>query len=510
MTSASKTLFKSSTARLTLFISNIIIGFLMMPFLVHSLGDEAYGVWALAVSIVSFYNLMDAGIASSLQRFLIHAIHGEEHDEASIALSTSIVLSSAIGVVILLVTLILTQFASLLVDSQAHQDLFKITLFIVGIKVAIQLPMFPYYGKLIARYRYDIISYIQLASLLTRTLIIVLAINAGYGVLAVAVASTLTSIGESLTIASFARRYEPRLEFALANFRFERLRRYYHYGKYVFLIEVSDRIQSSFDDVVVSVTIGIAAVTHYTIALALVHYFSSSIQMIFGVISPLLNKYYKLKQWDNLREVFLITTEITTSGSILLGGLILLLGKPFVTLWMGDEYADIYPALVVLCIGAMFAKTLTPGIFTLLAIAKHRYYAFISLGAALSNLALSIVLAQYLGILGVALGTLIPSLVITVILLPRYLCRQIEISVWSYYRILLRSATAGALVLVPAYLLTRDLDLANLPALILTGFLVSLIYAAVQLRFVISRNTAGYIAEGVPAPIAPIVRYLSA
>src|SRR2546426_10406890 len=50
----------------------------------------------------------------------------------------------------------------------------------------------------------------------------------------------------------------------------------------------------------------------------------------------------------------------------------------------------------------------------------------------LANLALSIALVQWYGILGVALGTAIPMALVSLFVLPVYVCRLLKLRLWTY------------------------------------------------------------------------------
>ena len=46
--------------------ANMAVGFFLAPFIVHRLGNAAYGVWVLAVSSVNYLSLLDLGMRSSV------------------------------------------------------------------------------------------------------------------------------------------------------------------------------------------------------------------------------------------------------------------------------------------------------------------------------------------------------------------------------------------------------------------------------------------------------------
>ncbi|MES9834611.1 MAG: polysaccharide biosynthesis C-terminal domain-containing protein, partial [Candidatus Thiodiazotropha sp. DIVDIV] len=64
---------------------------------------------------------------------------------------------------------------------------------------------------------------------------------------------------------------------------------------------------------------------------------------------------------------------------------------------------------------------------------KHKMLAFFRIGEAVANLVLSIVLLHLYGIAGVALGTAIPHIILTAIILPIYTTRVIGMDLFRYY-----------------------------------------------------------------------------
>src|SRR5882762_7953282 len=48
---------------------NVAVGFFLSPFILHHLGDEAFGLWVLIFSLTGYYGLFDFGIRSSLIRY---------------------------------------------------------------------------------------------------------------------------------------------------------------------------------------------------------------------------------------------------------------------------------------------------------------------------------------------------------------------------------------------------------------------------------------------------------
>jgi len=48
---------------------NVLVGIFLSPYILHRLGDEAFGLWVLIFSITGYYGLFDLGIRSSIVRY---------------------------------------------------------------------------------------------------------------------------------------------------------------------------------------------------------------------------------------------------------------------------------------------------------------------------------------------------------------------------------------------------------------------------------------------------------
>ena len=47
-------------------IANVVFGILLTPYILHHLGDEAFGVWILVANLVGHCGLLDGGVRALL------------------------------------------------------------------------------------------------------------------------------------------------------------------------------------------------------------------------------------------------------------------------------------------------------------------------------------------------------------------------------------------------------------------------------------------------------------
>ena len=86
---------------------NVSVGVFLTPFILHRLGDVAYGIWVLIFSITGYYGLFDLGIRSSIVRYASKFTATDSKDELAKLISTSLFTYGGVGILSLLITMVL-------------------------------------------------------------------------------------------------------------------------------------------------------------------------------------------------------------------------------------------------------------------------------------------------------------------------------------------------------------------------------------------------------------------
>jgi O-antigen/teichoic acid export membrane protein len=185
--------------------------------------------------------------------------------------------------------------------------------------------------------------------------------------------------------------------------------------------------------------------------------------------------------FQQIRDKFLFTSKLNTVISIFIGGSILIFGKAFILTWMGDQYLDSCYVLLVLTVGLIFNTIqLTPATL-LYGISKHKVYSILMVAEGLIHLALSLLLVRRYGILGVAVGSAIPMLINSVVIIPVYANRVIGLRLWEYARVVGKGIIFGALIHVASWLIIRNLILNSYMRIFILG-------SATSAAFIISNT----------------------
>ena len=414
---------------------NILVGIFISPYLVHHLGDDAFGLWFLVFSITGYYGLFDLGIRSSIVRYVATYSATQNQEELNRLLSTALFTYSGIGALAILITLA----GSFYVDS-----IFRISpqflhtarwlFLIVGSAVSLGFPMGVFGGVLEGLQRFYLLNFTSIGATVLRAVSIVIAVRHGYGLLAVALITVSMPLLSGLVNATVVLSILP-LRLHLNNVSRDSLRRIATYSSSTFIIIVAARLRFKTDAMVIGTFLSSAAITYFVIGSRLVDYAGEVVSGLAQVFVPMASKSDATGDLAGLRKIFVTGNRASALIIFPMAVILIILGKSVIQVWVGARYiATSYPVLLVLLIPTTLMLAQSASGRVLFGMARHKNLAIITLLEGSANLLLSIFLVTRFGILGDAVGTAIPLLCTTLFFLPRHLCRILNLRIAVYVR----------------------------------------------------------------------------
>jgi O-antigen/teichoic acid export membrane protein len=120
----------------------------------------------------------------------------------------------------------------------------------------------------------------------------------------------------------------------------------------------------------------------------------------------------------------------------------------------------------------------------MMGLGKPKIPTFAYLGAGLLNLVLSVALIGPYGLAGVAVGTAIPNVLFSIVVLV-VACRELEVSLASYVKYVVpRAALAGVPILALLIWCRDGLHVQSLPGLVAAGSSMLLLFGVMAIVFV--------------------------
>ncbi|MGA9041490.1 MAG: oligosaccharide flippase family protein [Terriglobales bacterium] len=423
-----------------------VVGFFLMPFLVHGLGDRMYGYWALVGAVLGFYGILDLGISPAVAFQLAKAIGKGDGESPNRTLSTAVVAFSVLGLIALAITAVVAACCQWFIANPADVGVFRAVLVIMGLGFALGFPGRAFMGGVYAHLRNDLIALVAILGLILRTSLIVVVLMKGKGLIGLALVSLITEGAMYLANYLILRKVQKglRISFALADK--DVFKELLHYGGYSVVIRVGDQLRFAVDSWMVAAFVGLSAVAHYTIASRLSAYFLTFIVSAVGLLQSWFSQLLGSQDYVGIRKMLTFGTKIACALSTIVMVSFILYGRVFISEWMGPFYVDAYWPSVIL-IAALFCDLAQqPSVAYLMGVSRHRYLAFQTLGEGVANLLLSMHWARRYGMVGVSLGTLVPMVVAKLLLQPAYVCRHAGIPLRGYYvKVLGNSALVPAL-----------------------------------------------------------------
>ncbi|HET7892390.1 MAG TPA: oligosaccharide flippase family protein [Candidatus Sulfotelmatobacter sp.] len=414
---------------------NVLAGIFLSPYILHHLGDEAFGLWVLIFSVTGYYGLFDLGIRSSIIRYVAKYSTVAQNDDLNRLINTALFSYSAIGAVALLITITLSfNVGSIFRISGDSIPVARWLFLMVGASVALGFPLGVFGGILEGLQRFYVLNITSVAATTMRALLIVIALHYGYGLLTVTLITVALPLFTSLINATIVLRVLP-LRFGTQHLSRESLRRIASYSGTTFIIIVATRLRFKTDALVIGTFLSSAAITYFTIGSRLVDYAGEVVSGLAQLFVPMSSKSDATGDLAGLRKIFVAGNRACALIIFPIAALLIILGKSVIEAWVGARYvATSYPVLLILVVPYTLMLAQSASTRVLFGMAKHRTLAIVILLEGASNLMLSILLVRPFGILGDAVGTAIPLACTTLVFLPRHLCRVLNLRIGVYLR----------------------------------------------------------------------------
>ena len=428
-------LFSGSAIRLVHLFSEIIIGFLLMPFLISELTDKWYGLWLLVASITGFFALLTLGLSSAVQRFLSYEISSESLGDYKQTISSALFIFTLTAFVVVALSLGIGQYTEYFVDDTDLQIIFSSLILVVGCNFAMRFFSTPFNAALTAEFHFTLVSFLEILGFLVKSILTVYFVKNDYGVIGVGYALLIGEAVANFAIAVLALYKLKYFRFSFRSIKKKKVLALYEFGLNSFIATLGVMLRFPLGNIVISGFVGLSAVTIYSIPVRLLSYADAFVHTTLGVLQPYFTKLYAEKKIEKLQEHFLLASKLSLAiGGVLTGGLIVF-GADFISLWV-NEYSETKLLTYILPLTLLFGICQQPSVMVLYALGKHRYFAYLNIAEAVVNISIAMILIHYIGVVGVALAVLIPMLFTKGWLLPRYVCRQLALPGQAYYLLL--------------------------------------------------------------------------
>lgn len=482
MSSKFKLILKGSSFRVIQTIVSIVIGLLMMPFLISTLGNDQYGLWIVIGSIVGTYYLLDLGFNQAVTRYVSQFIHQNDPAAANRIINTAIVVYSLLGVVVLIASIIAAFYgAESLMKNSENLTLAQIILIVSGLSLAFEFPSKAFTGIISAYMRYDFISIVRFSKSILDAILIYVFLSNGYGLVAMSIIMFVTGlIGTSIYV-WFTTSIFKELQFSWRLIELPVLREIFSFSKWVFFLDMNNMIRSKMDIWFISFYLSTGVLTVYYVAVRLIDYAIQLLTQATGITGPIFTEYYAKSENKKLITSFKFFFKINMLlASVVVIGFYLV-SESFIGIWMGDDFdiKSAYVCLLILSFGRLVTYMNNPVTSLLMTLKKHKICAYLSVvEMAVSALLCWILIPQY-GLIGAGIAISAPY-VIQAVILPLYAAQNIQMKM---YPVVIRVLVYYAISALIWYVLGKELiggAKLGITAIVLAAFAVLFVQVCIS------------------------------
>lgn len=394
--------------------TRLAVGLILFPILFRHMTREQFGFWSLLWGIVTYTVLMDFGIGSTARIEVARRAHHDDWSALNALLSTmfwsyALVFAGIIGTVLAIRPWALTWLGV------GNNPEFSNAYIIFAVTIGLSVPLGLVGEILRGLQRMDIVCMWWSIGQVANLGLLSLGVYAGWPfdmmVLASAVATAGPTIGMTLDLKALV----PQLSLAPRLFDLSRLRPVLAFSIVAYLLSIANLVIARTDQLVIGLCLGISTVAIYQAGFKVADVYGFGLLQIGELLSPAAAQSREMHDHHDL--VNLLTRSIR--GTALVGTplfvLCLIYLRPMIHLLTGlSPVPNVYWLVGVVLLVGRFSSLLTHSCAcpVFLGAGYERKLLGMTLSEAAANLGLSLVLAYRLGVVGVALGTAIPAVLI--------------------------------------------------------------------------------------------------
>jgi len=322
-------------------VANTLYVLASVPLALHFLQKREFGLWALAMQLSGYLQLIDVGMSASVSRHLIdHKDKRTEGDYGGMIQTGALVLFVQ-GFLVLLggALLVILGVRLLNIDPDLERS-FKVVILVQCVIIAADFPARLFGHVLIAHQRSDFANYAQIGFFFISYAVLWYCFAHGLGIFSLVwanVAGWLT-VTSSNTAACFALKMLPSRG-AWGRASWSKFRDLFSYGKDVFWIALGTQMINASQTIVVTRSLGLSAAAVWSVCTRTYTLTNQLVWRPFDSSYPMLSEMVARGEKERLLHRFRSLVTLTSSLSVVAAVMFALCNRSFVALWTHGSIA---------------------------------------------------------------------------------------------------------------------------------------------------------------------------
>lgn len=320
---------------------NMAVSILFVPVYIHFLGINGYGIYSFLLLFFSWVTILQAGVDPAVTRMTAKYVAEKSYININPLLAASlmfqIITASLIGGVFILSSDFLATF--IIKEETAFLDETRIALHYAGINIVILMCRNVYIALFMGLQRYDISSFYDAFFNLLASLLAVLALWIGYGIVGMIVVRLIVNILSIAVLHYVAKKMVSSFRLSLRISK-ELLKEIYNYASWIVAGRINRLAVSALPPIFIGMYIGPSGIAYYNISSRIVLTLNNLLASSISVIFPFVSELKTLKETGRIRSAYLRMNRFLSLISTPLYCFGVIYSWDLLYLWLGPEIAN--------------------------------------------------------------------------------------------------------------------------------------------------------------------------
>jgi O-antigen/teichoic acid export membrane protein len=448
----SRALVRNTFFNLLMLMSNAIIYFLLIRFYLSCFGWARNGVWVLIGGLFRYRMVLGLGLNSAINRRIPMYLAKDDEEGIRKVVSTALFFFSIMALVLVVLTIVLSVKIGdwFSIPPELVPEASVLTL-VVGLGFAASTPLQLTTAVLSGMQRYDMVSIVTIIVLTLRTILTVMLLLHGYGLITLGLIYGISEIVARGVQHILARRLLPK---GYASWRYvDRvlLREMLFYGMNTFLYAVGALIIYRASQTIAGIYLEPSEVSQLDVAAAGLLLLSEFVQAFTSAIKPAISDLDARDDQEKVRLIAFLTQKYSLLILIPAAAFLMIMSREFLTVWIARTSGDttvvqsMATILTILTAGYCLLLSQHSNYLVLSGRGEHRVFGILTAVEAVLCVSIAVYSVKVLGwgLEGIAWSNLLPMALVAGVILPIYFNRKMKISAWDSIRHVWRPALLG-------------------------------------------------------------------
>lgn len=448
---------------LNLLIGNII-PFFYTPLMLSILGQDEYGIYTLANTVVGYLSLLSFGMGSAVIRYLTKYKALGEHKKEKQMFGLFTFLYSILAALVLILGCILAANIHVFYgDTLSSSQLDKMRILVVLCSVNSALAfVFSTYSSIVLVYeKYIFRQILNIFSTALAPVANIIVLLLGFKSIGMVLVSTLMAIAMFATNVIYCSKVI-KIKPEFHGMPFCELKSIFGFCAFTFLGSIVDMLFWTTDKAIIGATIGAAAVAVYNIGATFNSIVTSISTTISGVLTPkITTMIVKNASKQELTDLFIKVGRIQYIVVALVVSGFTVFGRQFINIWVGSSYDESYIIALLTLIPVTVPLIENTGLSIVMAQNKHKFRSIVYLIIAIANVLSTVIAVNYWGIVGAAVCSALSYIVGQGFIMNWYYWKKTGINIPLFWKNIINMSLAPAVMITVGIIICQYIVIDN-------------------------------------------------